>query len=197
MEEPRLGDGGHGEVREEGRSRTCQLLKAAGILLPSPTLSSPSDSKAASLSPRSVQGRGDRSGEWSALASPCSSRPPGHSLDSTTVPHHYLQEHTGCTPLQHRASTHVHTRVIAASSLMYPHLCIHSFIHSFHKVLSTCSGLDPMLGAGDRGEQGSLGFCPQNRTSEGGRMLTSDYPTLWLVLRPGEHMGGSCCEVKG
>ena len=172
-------------------------LKAAGILFPSPTLSSPSNSKATSLSPRSAQGRGDQSGEWSALASPCSSPAPGHSLGSTSVPHHYLQEHMGCIPLLPQASTHVHTRVIAASSLMYPHLCIHSFIHSFHKVLSTCCGLDPMLSAGDRGEQGSLGFCPQNRTSEGGRTLTSDYPTLWLVLRPGEHMGGSCREVKG
>lgn len=53
-----------------------------------------------------------------------------------------------------------------------------TLLHSLNKALSTCSGLDPVLGPGDRGGRSILGSCYQMPVgSEGRRMLMSHYCT--------------------
>lgn len=167
-----------------------------GFRLSSPTFHAlfPSNSKATSTSPRSVQGRGDQRGVRGLCPLPL--QPPSRA-QSWPLP---LFPITNCrnTPAAHPSCFEQACMCTGVRSKPPGPCTQHSFIHSFNKVLSTCSALAPMLGTGDRGGQGILGSCLQDRSSEGRKRLTSNYCAMCFgVLRPGEHMGGRCLEVKG
>ena len=128
--EPRPGEGGHGEVREEEGLGCVSALKAAGVfafLLPLSTLSSPPTAKQPPRVHGLCGGEGTNVGcEGSAPSR--SSPPPGRSLG----PSHCFPSLTAGTHLLHTPpalSKHACAQACDRSLLAHAP-SIHSFIHS-------------------------------------------------------------------